>query len=168
MVLLIGVVLAIFVAWRVRHLGLYVALCDSLGVLFGGVAAMAYSGKVAQLVPIDHPLKGSACMLGIFVLGWVMFRTLSRSFAGDWAVDFGRRFDTIGAMLAAAGGTMMAVGMISLLFLTTGDLLKQIAFLEEPIREAASIAVTACQSVAWFTGSDHVITLETILRMCGG
>ena len=128
MILLIGVVLAVAIAWQARPYGLYLALCEAFGVTFGGVAALAYAGKVAELVPWEHPLKGTACMLFLFAVVWVAFRTLARSFAGDYAVEFGRYVDTVGSMLAAFWATLMFVGVFSVLFLTTGALLEHEGF----------------------------------------
>lgn len=168
MVLLIGILLAVTVAWRVRHLGLYIPLCDALGVILSGVAALAYTGHVVALVPIEHPLKGSIGMLCVFLIGWMMFRTVAHSFPGDWAVDFPHTVNKFGGMAVAFGGTMMFVGMVSVLLLTTGDLLlSKAAWLEAPLHQTAGIAVSICQFVAALAGSDQPVTLETVTKLHG-
>lgn len=168
MILLIGVVLAVAIAWQARPYGLYLALCEAFGVTFGGVAALAYAGKVAELVPWEHPLKGTACMLFLFAVVWVAFRTLARSFAGDYAVEFGRYVDTVGSMLAAFWATLMFVGVFSVLFLTTGALLEKIDTFVPPLCQAANIAVGACKFIGFFAGGDGVDSLETIVRLTAG
>jgi hypothetical protein len=167
MVLLIGTILGLFVAWRVQHLGLYVALCDVLGLTLATVAGMAFAGHVAALVPLEHPLKGAGCILLIVVVGWVAFRTIARSFAGDWAVEFGYALDRFGAMAVAFGGTMIFTSLVSVLFLATGPYLDKIRFLEEPFRQAASIALTACDVAAWFAGGQAPFSLDLVLRAAG-
>lgn len=166
MVLLIGIVLAVYVSWQTRHFGLYIAFCDAVGVTLACVAAVAYAGPMTDLVPIEHPLRGTICMLCIFLVGWLMFRTPARSFPGDRAVEF-RRIDHIGAMIVAFGGTMMFVGMVSLLFLTTGELLDKIAWLEGSLRQTAGYAISACRFVAFFAGSQEPITLDTVINATG-
>ncbi len=165
MILLIGVILGIFVAWQVRHNGLYLALCDALGITFGGAAALSYVGKVAEIVPIDHHLKGAACMLVVFVLVWLMFRTLARSFAGDYAVEFGKQVDLFGGMVVALGGTMMFVAVIATVFLCTGPLLEKISTFESDLRNTAELAVSACKFIAWFAGEAHAISLDGVVKI---
>jgi len=152
MILLVGVVLGIYVAWRVMHLGLYLALCDALGVTLGGVAGLAYAANVAALVPLDHPLKGAICMLAVFLVVWIMFRTLARSFAADWAIEFGKPLDRFGSMAVAFGGTMVFVSVVSMIALASGVIHEKSAWLVEPLEEAAGIAEAACNVVAWFAG----------------
>lgn len=152
MILLAGVVLGIYVAWRVKHLGLYLALCDALGVTLGGVAGLAYTGNVVALVPLDHPLKGAICMLAVFLVVWMMFRTLARSFAADWAVEFGKPLDRFGSMAVAFGGTMVFVGMVATIALTSGLIHEKSGWLVEPLEEAAYIVFAACKFIAFFAG----------------
>jgi hypothetical protein len=165
MVLLIATVLGIFVAWRVRVLGLYVALCDGLGVALSGVAALVYSGDVAAVVPVAHPLKGSACMLAVFVIGWLMFRSAARSFSGEWAIEFGKPIDMFGSMAVAFGGTMMFVGVVSTIILTTGELLDKIAFMTQSLEQTAGIAISACRFVAYFAGGNGQVSLEVVIHL---
>jgi len=164
MVLLTGVVLGVFVAWRVRHLGIYIALCDTLGVMLGGVAAMAYTGWVVGLVPWAHPLRGPACLAGVFLVGWLMFRAVGRSFAGEWAVDLGKTLDPIGAAVIAFAGTVLFVAMASIVVLTVPTLPPAVGVLEEPLRQAAAIAVSTCRGVAFLTGGEDTITLDRIIE----
>ncbi len=168
MVLLIAVVLGLLIAWQARPYGLYLALCEALGVTFSGVAALAYAGNVAVLVPWEHPQKGTVCMLFLFAAVWVAFRTPARSFAGGYAVEFGRHVDTVGAMLAAFWATMMFVSVVSVLFLTTGELLEKIETFVPALYQAASIAVGVCKFIGFFATGDGVDSLETIVRLTAG
>jgi hypothetical protein len=164
MILLLGVVLAVFVGWQVRHLGLYVALCDTLGLILGGVAAMSYSGLVVGLVPWKHELIATSCMAGVFLVGWMMFRTVARSFAGDLGIEFGKHLDMIGGAAVAFVGTMMFVCMASLIALTAGKLLPQSEMLDPHLRLSADIAAQVCSSITWVTGGLDTITLDRILE----
>ncbi len=167
MILLIGVILGCFVAWQVRHLGLYIALCDAFGITLAGAGAMAYVGKLAELVPLEHPLKGTACLLVIWLFGWMAFRSVARSFPGDVAVVFPRPIDRLGGMVAAFGATMVFVGMVSLITLTTGELLSQIESFVPQIRDAAAIAVRTAGTVGVIAGSLEPITLDRVVELAG-
>ncbi len=164
MILLAAVILGAFTAWRVRHLGVYLVLCDVLGILLAGTAAMAYTRWVAELIPWPHPLKATACMAGLFLIGWLAFRTVARSFSGDLAIDFDDRVEQIFAAVLAFGGTLTVVAVASTVVLTLGDLPEPVKALQEPLWQAASLGVAAWRFVAFFAGGGEDITLKTILE----
>ncbi len=163
MIMLGGALFALFVAWRVRLLGVYIALCDTLGVLLGGAAALAYTRIVAEMIPFSHPLKGAGCMAGLFLVVWMVFRSLARSFAGDVAIDFDKRVEFVAAALVAFLGTFMFVGFASVIVLVAGNLPPSAAVLDEPLRQAAGVGISAARFVMFFAGGDVPITLETVL-----
>ncbi len=165
MILVIGILLALVIAWQVRHLGLYLVLCDALGLTLAGVAAMAYASNLAEIIPLSHPLKGAGCMLSMFAAGWAMFRSVARSFAGGWAIGFGRHADRFGAMLAAFGGTLMFTGVVSTIVLTANAPQEKMAALAESLRGAAAIAVTVCKVVAFVAGGQDSLSLEDIIQL---
>ncbi len=168
MVMLVAVALSLYIAWQVRHLGLYLVLCDTLGVILGATAAMAYAGPLGDLIPLDHPLKGTACLLVIFLVGWTAFRSVARSFAGDWAVEFGRAVDRFGAMIVAFAGTMVGVSFVAVVSLTTGDLLTKVSWLHDPLQQSTGTVFTAVNMVAYFAGAPQSLSLDQILRVAAG
>ncbi len=164
MILLGGILVASFMAWQIRVYGTYLALCDALGLVVGAGATVAFGASVGDVIPWTHPLKGTASAAGTFVVVWMMFRSVTRSFAGGQNVDFGRSLDTVGGGAFAFVGIMVFIGTTSLIALTSGRQLPQQQMLAEPLRQAASIGLGAARFVAWFVGSTQDLTLDVVLK----